>query len=189
MNKKNVNNTKLKIGPWIRESSQEVYDNPWITVTHEQVKTPAGTDGIYGKIHFKNVAIGIVPIDEEGNTWLVGQHRYALDQYSWEIPMGGGPLNEDPLLAAQRELKEETGFSANNWQQLLHLHTSNSVTDEQGFVFVARDLVAGEQRLEDSESDLVVKKLPLHEAHAMVLNGEITDSISVAALLAVNIQK
>ena len=175
--------TPTKVGPWLRLSSEEVYDNPWIRVKHETVQTPAGTDGIYGLIHFKSMAIGVVPIDKEGNTWLVGQYRYALDDYSWEIPMGGGPLNQDPLLAAQRELKEETGLVANDWRQILQLHTSNSVSDEKAYVYIAENLTQGAQRLEDSESDLVVKKLPLDEAISWALQGKITDAISVAALL------
>lgn len=118
-------------GPWLRLSAEQVYDNPWISLSHETVITPGGTEGIYGNVHFKNRALAIVPVDEQGNTWLVGQHRYTLDAFSWEVPMGGGPLNEEPLQAAQRELKEETGYSAANWQQLMKLHTSNSVTDEE----------------------------------------------------------
>ena len=173
-------------GPWLKHSSREVYDNPWINVCHEEVTTPGGTAGIYGSIHFKNRALAIVPIDAQGNTWLVGQHRYTLDQFSWEVPMGGGALDADPLTAAKRELQEETGFTANNWQQLLKLHTSNSVTDEEALIYLASDLVSGAQKLEASESDMQLKKLPFEQAVAMALNGEITDALSVAALLAVS---
>lgn len=173
------------IGPWRLISSKQVYDNPWISLSHEQVITPAGSDGIYGKVHFKNRAIGIVTLDEAGNTLLVGQHRYTLDEYSWEIPMGGGPLDEPPLAAAQRELQEETGLHGGQWQQLFKLHTSNSITDEEGFVFLATELQQGSQSLGDSESDLVVKQLPFSEAVAMMDRGEITDVISIAGLLAV----
>lgn len=172
-------------GPWQRKSRNEVYDNPWISVTHEEVITPAGTNGVYGLVHMKNRAIGIVPMDAEGNTWLVGQFRYALNEYSWEIPMGGGPLDEPPLLSAQRELLEEVGLHGGEWQQLFKLHTSNSVTDEEGYVFLATNLQEGKQQLGDTEDDLVVKKLPFDEAIAMFNNGEITDVISIAALLAV----
>lgn len=174
-----------QIGPWQRLTQDLVYDNPWISVTHETVKTPAGSDGIYGKIHFKSRAIGIVPVDAEGNTLLVGQYRYALDAYSWEIPMGGGLLEEAPLQAARRELQEETGLYGGDWQQLFHLHTSNSVTDEEGYVFMVRNALRGEAELEASESDLVVRELPLTEAVAMIGRGEITDVISIAGLLAV----
>lgn len=173
------------IGPWRQLTSELVYQNPWVEVHHQTVTTPAGTAGIYGKIHFKSVAIGIIPVDEHGNTWLVGQHRYTLDEFSWEIPMGGGALDCPPLLAAQRELQEETGFTASHWQQMMKLHTSNSVTDEVAYVFLAQGLVAGVQQLEATESDLVLRQLPLQEAINWALEGIITDAISVAALLAV----
>ncbi len=173
-----------KIGPWQRKSRQQVYDNPWITVSHDEVITPAGTDGIYGHIHFKSRALGIVTIDEQRNTMLVGQHRYTLNEHSWEIPMGGGALDTSPLEAAQRELQEETGLTGGRWQQLLKVHPSNSVTDEEGYVFLATNLKRGQAALEDSESDLIVKEIPLSEAIAMIDRGEITDAISIAGLLA-----
>lgn len=171
-----------KIGGWKTKTSQSVYENPWIQVSHHEVITPAGTDGIYGVVHFKNIAIGVLPIDAEGNTWLVKQSRYALNQYTWEIPEGGCPEGESPLAAAQRELEEEVGLQARDWQQLMTMHLSNSVTDESSIIFVARDLFAGTQQLEATE-DIEVKKLPLREAIDMVKRGEITDAISVAALL------
>jgi 8-oxo-dGTP pyrophosphatase MutT (NUDIX family) len=174
-----------QIGHWKRLSQFEIYDNPWIRLTHEEVITPSGTEGDYGVVHFKNLAIGIVALDADYNTWLVGQHRYTLDEHSWEIPMGGGPLRTDPLLSAQRELLEETGLHGGVWQQLMKLHTSNSVTDEVAYVYLAQDLEYGEQQLEDSEGDLVVRQLPFEQVLIMVERGEITDAISVAAILAV----
>jgi len=167
---------------WTTKKSTLVYENAWIKVSHNEVITPKNTDGIYGVVHFKNIAIGIVPIDDEGNTWLVKQSRYALNLSTWEIPEGGCPENELPLVAAQRELEEEVGLQARDWQQLMTLHTSNSVTDESCIIFVAKNLYAGKQQL-DATEDIQVKKLPLREAINMVLNGEITDAISVAALL------
>ena len=175
----------VRIGPWQRLSRREVYDNPWIRLTHEEVITPAGNRGIYGKIHFKHRAIGIVTLDAGQNTILVGQHRYTLDAFSWEIPMGGGALDEDPLDSAQRELREETGLNGGEWRQLMRLHTTNSVSDEEGYVFLARNLRQGDQALGETESDLVLKTLPLAEALAMIERGEITDVISIAGLLAV----
>lgn len=172
--------------PWKTLSVQEVYDNRWIKVTHREVLTPAGTPGIYGVVHFKNVAIGIVPIDDEGNTWLVGQYRYTLDQYSWEIPEGGCPEGTDPLETAKRELKEETGMEATHWEQLLDFHTSNSVTDEYGIAYLATGLSYGEAEPEETE-DLQVKKVSLQEAVDMVMRGEITDGLSVMALLKVQV--
>ena len=171
-----------KIGGWKTKSTNVVYENPWIKISHEEVITPKDTDGIYGVVHFKNTAIGVVPIDDEGNTWLVKQSRYALDQYTWEIPEGGCPYGEEPINAAKRELEEEVGLQARHWEQLMTMHLSNSVTDEFCVVFVARDLFAGTQQLESTE-DIEYKKLPLADAIDMVKSGEITDAISVAALL------
>lgn len=168
--------------PWKTKSKNEVYDNNWITVEHNEVITPGGSDGIYGSVRFKNLAIGIIPIDEEGCTWLIGQYRYTLDEYSWEIPMGGGPLDQDPLRSAQKELEEETGIRAQEWQCIMKLHTSNSVTDEVGYVYLARNLQMGETDWDDTEL-LKVKKLKLEEAYDMVMSGQITDAISVAGLL------
>ncbi len=171
-----------KIGGWKTKTSTVTYENPWIKIIHEEVITPKGTDGIYGIVHFKNTAIGVVPIDDQGNTWLVKQSRYTLNQYTWEIPEGGCPYDEEPINAAKRELEEEVGLQARDWQQLMTLHMSNSVTDEFCVVFVAKNLFAGKQELETTE-DIEVKKLPLSEAIEMVKRGEITDGISVAALL------
>lgn len=177
-----------QIGPWQRLTSESRYENPWIQVFHEDVITPGNTRGIYGRVHFKGTAIGIVPIDNEGNTWLVGQYRYTLQEYSWEIPMGGCPAGELPLNAAQRELAEETGLRAQKWQQIQKLHTSNSITDECGLVFLAEELQQGSMELEASE-DIMVKQLPLAEAVQWVMDGRITDAISVAALLKVWISR
>ena len=172
--------------PWKTLSIQEVYDNRWIKITHREVLTPAGTPGIYGVVHFKNIAIGIVPVDEQGYTWLVGQYRYALDQYTWEIPEGGCPLGTDPLETAKRELKEETGMEASEWIQITDFHTSNSVTDEYGIAYLAKGLSYGEAEPEETES-LQLKRIPLQEAIDMVLRGEITDALSMMALMKVHI--
>ena len=168
---------------WKTLSSRTVYSNRWIELTEHEVINPAGGKGLYGKVHFKNKAIGIIALDNQGNTWLVGQFRYTLQAWSWEIPEGGGPLAEEPLQAAQRELKEETGLTARRWTELLRLHTSNSVTDEEAIIFLAEELEEGQNNPEDTEADLKVRKLPLKEAIDMAMRGEITDSMSVAALL------
>lgn len=173
---------EAKIGGWQEKSRKEVYSNPWITVTHSEVITPSGTDGIYGLVHFHNAAVGVVAIDDEGYTWLVRQSRYPLQEFTWEIPEGGSPKGEDPLDTAKRELKEEVGLTATDWQPLMRMHLSNSVTNEEGFLFVARGITVGETALEDSE-DITSIRIPLKEAIQKVLDGEITDSLSVAALL------
>ena len=168
--------------PWKTLSTRPLYDNPWISVREDQVINPGGGQGIYGVVHFKNKAIGIIPVDEEGYTWLVGQYRYALEEYCWEIPMGGGPLHIDVLESARRELKEETGFTAARWTMIARIHTSNSVTDEEGFVFLAEGLTPGETAPEETE-DLAVRKVHLREAVEMVMDNRITDSISVGGIL------
>jgi 8-oxo-dGTP pyrophosphatase MutT (NUDIX family) len=170
--------------PWRTKSKEEIYENPWIKLEEHQVVNPSGNDGIYGKVIFKNKAMAVIPIDENQNTWLVGQFRYTLNEYSWEIPMGGGPVELDILDSAKRELKEETGLSAKKWTQIMRIHTSNSVTDEEGFVFMAEDLTHGETEFEETEQ-LQVIKLPLKDAIQKVMDGEITDAISIAGLLKV----
>ena len=168
--------------PWQTLASEVKYHNPWISVREDQVLNPGGGRGIYGVVSMKNKALGIVPLDAEGNTWLVGQYRYALHEYSWEIPMGGGPVGLDILTSAQRELREETGLSAARWTRIARLHTSNSVTDEEGFVFLAEDLTPGPAAPEETEA-LRLWKLPLAEAVQMAMDDRITDAISVAGLL------
>ena len=172
--------------PWTILSQQPVYDNKWIGLTEFQVINPGGGKGIYGKVHFKNLAIGVLPLDEEGNTWLVGQYRFPLDQYSWEIPEGGGEPGVAPVESAQRELREETGLVAKEWTPILEMHLSNSVTDERAVLFLARQLEQREAMPEETEQ-LVVRKLPFEEVFQMVQKGQITDSMSVAAILQVKL--
>ena len=168
--------------PWQTLSTALKYENPWISVREDQVLNPKGGPGIYGVVSMRNKAIGIVPLDEQGNTWLVGQYRYTLNEYCWEIPMGGGVIGVAPVESAQRELREETGLLATRWTHLARLHTSNSVTDEEGFVFLAQDLTQTEWEPEETE-DLRLWKLPLAQAVDLVMKDVITDAISVAGLL------
>lgn len=167
--------------PWTVERAEVRYDNRWIRVTHHDVRTPAGTPGIYGTVHFKNVAIGIVPVDADGNTWLVGQYRFPLDAYSWEIPEGGGPHGVPPLESAARELAEETGLVARAWLPLLEMDLSNSVSDERAVAYLAWDLTEGTATPEPTEQ-LRLRRLPLREAFALVRAGQIRDALSVGAL-------
>jgi 8-oxo-dGTP pyrophosphatase MutT (NUDIX family) len=172
--------------PWQIIGEKNIYDNKWINLTEYDVINPSGGKGIYGKVHFKNIAIGIVPIDEDHNTYLVGQYRFTINQYSWEIPEGGGPLNELPLAAAQRELLEEAGLKAANWQKIMEMYPSNSVTDEHCIVFVATGLTRHTAMPEETEQ-IAIKKLPFNEAYEMVMQEKITDAISAAAIMKVKL--
>ncbi len=172
--------------PWTTLEARDVYDNTWINLTEYQVINPSGKGGIYGKVHFKNKAVGIVPVDEQGFTYLVGQYRYTLNAWSWEIPEGGSAIGTDPLDSAKRELREETGLSASQWTVLQTVHLSNSVSDEEGIIYLAEGLQSGEAALEDTEADLKVWRLPLAEAQQMVEGGKITDSLSVIGILRVS---
>ena len=172
--------------PWTIISASKVYDNQWIDVTEFKVLNPSGGPGIYGKVHFKNLAIGIIPLDDEMNTYLVGQYRFPLDQYSWEIPEGGCSLDIEPVEGAKRELLEETGLVASSWQIILDMHLSNSVTDEYAVIFLARGLEQRSPSPEETEQ-LEIKKLPFSEVFEMVEEGRITDSTSVAAILKLKI--
>lgn len=172
--------------PWQILSSQEIYDNPWISLTEHQVINPNRGRGIYGSVHFKNIATGILALDDSQNTWLVGQYRFPLKQYSWEIPEGGGALDIHPLESAKRELLEETGLRAQSWTELQRIHLSNSVSDELGIIYLARDLSYGKAEPEETEQ-LQIRKLPFEEAYQMVISGEITDSMSIAAILKLKI--
>jgi ADP-ribose pyrophosphatase len=172
--------------PWQITSQQNIYDNNWINLTEYKVINPAGNPGIYGKVHFKNRATGVVPLDANGNTYLVGQYRFPLDEYSWELPEGGAPLNEDTLIAAKRELLEETGLKANNWTEIQRMYLSNSVCDELCIIYLATGLEQFEAEPEDTEQ-LQTRKLPFNEAYQMVCDGRITDSVTVAGILRVKL--
>lgn len=168
--------------PWQTLHSQEVYNNSWIKVVENQVINPKGGEGIYGVVHFKNIAVAIIPVDEMGNTYLVGQYRYTMNSFEWEIPMGGGNKDIASLDAAQRELLEETGIVAQSWIKILETQVSNSVSDEVSVTYLARNLCYQNPTPEETE-ELVIKKLPLKEAIQMAVNGKIQDCISVASLL------
>ncbi|MFY0591257.1 NUDIX domain-containing protein [Roseivirga sp.] len=168
--------------PWKTLSGELIYENEWISLNEYQVINPSGGKGIYGKVSFKGRAVGILPIDEHMNTWLVGQYRYTLNEYSWEMPMGAVPKEETYEQGALRELKEETGLVAAKLDFLCKIHTSNSVTDEEGHVYVAKDLIQETPNFDDTE-DIAIKKLPFTEALEWVLEGKITDSLTVAGIL------
>jgi 8-oxo-dGTP pyrophosphatase MutT (NUDIX family) len=174
--------------PWRITGSKPVYENPWIRVTEYDVVNPSGNPGIYGKVHFKNHAVGVVPMDEQGCIWLVGQYRFTLDAYSWEIPEGGCPIGMSTEEAAMRELREETGIVADRLEKLFEMHLSNSVSDEWAVTYLATGLNMGPASPEETES-LRLRRLPLEEAYRMVFDGTITDSMSVAAIQALWIRR
>lgn len=167
--------------PWTTLSQDIKYENAWIKVEEHQVLNPAGNPGIYGKVHFKNLAIGIIPIDHENNTWIVGQYRYPLNEYSWEIIEGGGKMGVDPIESAQKELLEEAGIIAKEWELLTTLHTSNSVTDEMGLIYIARNLSFTNAMPEETEQ-LHIKKIAVKELIQIAMNGRITDSLSLIGI-------
>lgn len=171
------------VGSWTEKSRELKYENPWIEVTESKVLNPNGGDGIYGVVHFKNLAIGIIPIDEDGNTWIIGQERFPFDgKYTWEIVEGGGPLEIDPLVSAKRELLEEAGLKATKWTIIQTMELSNSATTERAIIYLAEGITEHEN-MPDEDEKLEVRKLPFDELVDMVLKGEVEDSLSVAGVL------
>lgn len=167
--------------PWIVKSKELIYESAWIKLHKHDVINPAGNPALYSYVEFKHLAIGIVPLDENNYTWLVGQFRYPTNCYSWEIIEGGGKMGVDPIESAKRELKEEAGIVAKNYRELLRLHLSNSATDELAIIYIATDLSFENAEPEESEL-LQLKKVHISEAYEMCLRGEITDAMSVAAI-------
>jgi len=177
-----MKNKKVHKNPWTILSKKKVYENPWIELVEFEVLNPKKKPGIYGKIHFKGIAVGVIAIDKDKNIYLVGQYRFPLNEYSWEIPEGGADPKIPLIESAKRELKEETGILAKKWIEIQRIHTSNSATDELGVIYLATGLSIGESEPEDTE-ELKIKKVAFEDALKMVLDGSITDSLSVASIL------
>ena len=168
--------------PWKIIDTDKVYESPWIHVTKHNVLDPSEQPGTYSVVHFKHLAIGVLPLDEEYNTWIVGQYRFPLKRYTWEIPEGGGDMNVPPIDSAKRELSEEVGISATKWTNIQEFDTSNASTDERAIIFVAQKLNFHEAHPDDNE-ELTIKKLPFAELYELAVKGEITDSLSLVAIL------
>jgi 8-oxo-dGTP pyrophosphatase MutT (NUDIX family) len=175
-------------GPWTRRSRRTAYENAWITIWHDEVTRPDGNPGVYGVVHFANLAAGVLAIDDDDRVLLVGQHRYALDAYSWEIPEGGVPAGETALEGARRELVEETGVVAADWRELARVHLSNSVSDELAVLFLATGLTHG-PATPDGTEDLAIRWLPFDEVLAMTLDGRLTDAMTVVAVERLALQR
>ncbi len=175
-----------KRGPWTTLNEEVRYETPWISVSHHDILDPSGTQGIYGVVHFKNLAIGVVPLDAELNTWIVGQYRYPIQAYSWEIPEGGGDRSIPPQESAARELREEAGIVAQRWTEILRMDLSNSASDEHAILYVAQDLTYFEPEPDHNE-ELALRKIPFEDLYGMVVRGEVRDSLTVAAVLRVKL--
>ena len=176
-----MDNDPVATGPWLRHSRRVAYENQWITIWHDEVTRPDGAPGIYGIVHFANLAVGVLALDDRDRVLLVGQHRYALDQYSWEIPEGGVPDGESAIDGARRELREETGIDASVWRELCRSHLSNSVSDEFAILFLATGLASGVATPDGTEA-LETRWAPFDEVLAMTLDGRITDALTVIAV-------
>lgn len=170
--------------PWRIKSVRTVYTNRWIAVREYQAVAPTGADALYGLVHPHSLALGILPIDAEGNTILVGQQRFPFGRYSWELPEGGGPESLPPLEGAQRELAEECGLKAANWLELVSdMHMSNSISDERAHAFIAWDLSPDDRHARDSSEELSLRRVPFADAVKMAASGAITDAFSLVMLL------
>jgi 8-oxo-dGTP pyrophosphatase MutT (NUDIX family) len=176
------------VGPWRRRARRVAYENPWITVWHDDVTRPDGNPGVYGVVHFAGLAAGIVAIDDEDRLLLVGQHRYTLDAYSWEIPEGGVSVDEDALEGARRELREETGVVAAHWREIGRFHLSNSVTDEAGVLYLATGLTQ-ESAAPEATEEIAIRWVPFEDAVAMTIDGRITDAMAIMGIERVALER
>ncbi len=166
--------------PWITLSSRIVASNPWFRLRKDQVVRPDGRRGEYNTV-LAPTAVGVVPCFDDGSILLVGQYRYSIGRFSWEIPEGGGKPGERPVQTARRELLEETGYTARTVRSLGIFHTSNCFTDETAYLYYARHLRAGESRPDGTEQ-ISTRRVAFADAYRMAIDGRITDSITIVAL-------
>ena len=168
--------------PWKKLGSRVVYETPWMTIHEDRVVQPDGREGTYSYMETR-VATGVVALTPDREVYLVGQYRYPMDAYAWEIIEGGGEAGEDPLETAMRELREEAGLIARDWRPLGgELHLNNLLTTERGYLFLAQDLTDVEVE-PDANEKLQLRKIPLAEAIQLVDDGGIQDALSIVALL------
>ena len=180
----------LNPNPYRVLSRTPVYDSPWIRLREDRFEHRAGAAGRYAVCGFKRIGCGVLALDAEDRVVLVGQWRYPLELYSWELPEGGGEEHESPLATIQRELAEEAGLSASVWEPLAFLHNSNSSTDEEAYLFLAHgltELPGG--HAPEADEELMVRREPFDQCVARVLAGELTDALTVAALLALQARR
>lgn len=168
--------------PWRSQSTRIVYENPWLALTEHEAVAPTGAPALYAAVRYRNLAIGVLPLHDDGSVTLVGQHRFPLADYSWELPEGGAPMGEDPLDGARRELAEEAGLAASDWRQVLRFQLSNSITDERGFGYVALGLSPTPVAPDPTEVFQIVRR-PFAELLDLAVRGRLQDMITVALLL------
>ncbi len=170
--------------PWKRGADRTVFESAWIQVTDQVAIAPTGRPAKYGMVGFKNLAIAILPIHEDGSITLVGQYRFPLGDYSWELPEGGSPVDEHPLDGARRELAEETGLAAAEWREVMRTQLSNSVTDERMIGYLATGLSEAQGGHAPDETEAIaLARVPFREALEAAMTGRIQDMLTVAMLL------
>jgi 8-oxo-dGTP pyrophosphatase MutT (NUDIX family) len=168
--------------PWIVKRKTRAFENQWLALDQYDVVRPDGGDGTYTVVRPHRLAVGVLPIEPDGSVHLVGQWRFPLGRYSWEMPEGGAEPGEDPLDCAKRELAEETGLSAGRYERVLEMDISNSLTDERGVIYLAFDLKHGDSSPEATEV-LRRRRAPFMDVLDRVADGRIRDGLTVAAVL------